>query len=74
MSIGEKPKPDSECINIMRQGAYEVCEQAICKWWNDKYQMGHEVNQQYIKEWKLTRDRIGELCAKLNNMVKEELV
>jgi hypothetical protein len=54
---------DSKAINAMKVGGQRFCDEAIKMWTTGQYSdMPQEQKQQFQRQWKNIRDRIGELC------------
>jgi hypothetical protein len=64
-------KTDKECIDIMKQGAHELCDMALKKWMNpDFYSLDEEIRRQNANEWMATKNRISEMCSRFKKELK----
>ena len=54
----------------MIDGAEQICEAALAKWYLDTYKLGELTRQSYIKEWNDKKARIRPLANILKQIVK----
>lgn len=52
-------------LDIMRDGGYKICDHALEQWIGDKYKLGEDMRQIYIREWKAKREEIYALYNEL---------
>lgn len=60
-----------EIVNLMIQGAEEVCYYALNQWYGNKYNCEEDIRQSMIKEWNFKKQSIRPLANILKNQIRE---
>ena len=61
---------DKEVLKVMLNGANEVCDNAIGKWFAGKYGTDQELIRDNVKRWNNIKKRINKLIQRLRETVE----
>lgn len=60
------PMSDAEIIDMMKNAAYRLCDEAMSKWWRGEYLKGDdETIRRNVKRWRDAQERLGGIAKKM---------